>query len=99
MITPGTMLGGRYRLDEMIATGGMGEVWRGHDGAAGRPIAIKILLSSMGDDPGFVARFQAEARAMKAVSHPSVVRIYDFNSDPAVGTFLVMQYVDGESLS
>jgi serine/threonine protein kinase len=99
MITPGTMLGGRYRLDEMIATGGMGEVWRGFDAAANRPVAIKILLSPMGDDPGFVARFQAEARAMKAVSHPNVVSIYDFDTDPAVGTFLAMQYIDGESLS
>jgi len=99
IIRPDTKLSGRYRLEEMIASGGMGEVWRGHDDNDNRPVAIKILLSSMNDDPGFVARFRAEARAMAAVNHAGVVRIYDFDTDPAVGTYLVMQYIDGESLS
>jgi serine/threonine-protein kinase len=99
IIRPDTMLGGRYRLEEHVASGGMGEVWRGHDDVGNRPVAIKILLSSMSDDPGFVARFRAEAAAMSGINHPGVVRIYDFGSDAAVGTYLVMQYVDGEALS
>jgi serine/threonine-protein kinase len=99
IIRPDTKLGGRYRLEDHIASGGMGEVWRGYDDVGKRPVAIKILLSAMSDDSGFVARFQAEARAMKAVNHPGVVRIYDFDTDPAIGTYLVMQFVDGESLS
>lgn len=99
MIRPGTILGGRYRLDAHISSGGMGEVWRGHDAAEDRPVAVKVLHSSMNDEPGFVARFRAEAKAMSTINHPGVVRIYDFRSDPAVGTYLVMQYVDGEALS
>ncbi len=99
IIRPDTKLGGRYRLDEHIASGGMGEVWRGHDDVEARPVAVKILLSAMSDDPGFVARFRAEARAMAVVNHPAVVRIYDFGTDQAIGTYLVMQYVEGESLS
>jgi serine/threonine-protein kinase len=77
----------------------MGEVWRGHDEADNRPIAIKILLYSTASDPGFVARFRAEARSMANIDHPSVVRVFDFGSDPSVGTFLVMQYVEGEALA
>jgi serine/threonine-protein kinase len=99
MIRPDTRLGGRYRLDQHLASGGMGEVWRGHDLTDDRPIAVKILLSSMNEDPSFIARFRAEAHAMGAVNHPAVVRIYDFGTDPAVGTYLVMEFVDGEALA
>jgi serine/threonine protein kinase len=99
MIRPGTILGGRYRLDAHISSGGMGEVWRGHDAELDRPVAVKVLHSSMNDEPGFVARFRAEAKAMSTINHPGVVRIYHFGTDPAVGTYLVMQYVDGEALA
>jgi serine/threonine-protein kinase len=99
MIRPGIVLGGRYRLDAHISSGGMGEVWRGHDLVGDRPIAVKVLHSSMNDEPGFVARFRAEAKAMSTINHPGVVRIYDFGEDSAVGTYLVMQYVDGEALA
>jgi Serine/threonine protein kinase len=99
MIRPGTILGGRYRLDAHVSSGGMGEVWRGHDSVEDRPIAVKVLHPSMNDEPGFVARFRAEAKAMSTINHPGVVRIYDFIEDPAVGTYLVMQYVDGEALA
>ena len=99
IIRPGTVLGGRYRLVEHIASGGMGEVWKGQDEPGNRTVAIKILLSAVGDDTNFVARFRAEARAMSTINHPGVVRIYDFGDDSPVGTYLVMQYVDGEALA
>jgi len=98
MIRPGTVLGGRYRLDAHISSGGMGEVWRGHDTVEDRPVAVKVLHPSMNDEPGFVARFRAEAKAMSTINHPAVVRIYDFIEDQA-GTYLVMQYVEGEALA
>src|SRR5690606_13088425 len=60
----GTLLGGRYRLDERIGGGGMGEVWRGTDEVLGRTVAIKIMLPSLLDEPGFAERFRAEARTM-----------------------------------
>src|SRR5215510_8653963 len=54
MLSPGTTLGGRYRLDERIAGGGMGDVWRGTDEVLGRTVAIKILLPALLEEPGFV---------------------------------------------
>ena len=99
MIKPGTKLGRRYRLAERIAIGGMGEVWRGIDDTLGRTVAVKILLASLLDEPGFAERFRAEARAMATINHPGVVEIYDYGRDPAVGAFLIIEYVEGDSLA
>ena len=99
MIAPGTLLGGRYRLEERIASGGMGDVWRGVDDVLGRTVAVKVLLPSLLEEPGFSERFRVEARTMASVNHPGVVDIYDYGSDPAVGAYLVMEYVEGDALS
>jgi serine/threonine-protein kinase len=95
---PGSALGGRYRLDERIGVGGMGEVWRATDEVLGRTVAVKVVLPSLLGEPDFVRRFLAEARAMASVNHPGVVAIHDYRSD-ATGAFLVMEYVEGEALS
>jgi eukaryotic-like serine/threonine-protein kinase len=94
----GARLGGRYRLDERIGAGGMGEVWRGTDEILGRTVAVKVVLPLLASDPEFVRRFLAEARAMASVSHPGVVSIHDYGQDPA-GAYLVMEYVESEPLS
>src|SRR5690242_13494960 len=99
MVSPGTMLGGRYRLDERIAGGGMGDVWRGTDEVLGRTVAIKILLPALLEEPGFAERFRGEARTMATINHPGVVDVYDYGSDGAVGAYLVMEYVEGDALS
>ena len=99
MVNQGTVLGGRYRLDERIAGGGMGDVWRGTDDVLGRTVAVKILLPALLDDPGFAERFRGEARTMATINHPGVVDVYDYGSDPAVGAYLVMEYVEGDALS
>ncbi|MDT5029407.1 MAG: eukaryotic-like serine/threonine-protein kinase [Micromonosporaceae bacterium] len=99
MITPGTVLGGRYRLDERIASGGMGDVWRCVDDVLGRTVAVKILLPSLLEEPGFTERFRVEARTMAAINHPGVVDVYDYGSDPRAGAYLVMEYVEGDALS
>jgi serine/threonine-protein kinase len=99
MVTAGTLLGGRYRLDDHIAGGGMGEVWRGTDDVLGRTVAVKILLPALLEDPGFVERFRGEARTMATINHPGVVDVYDYGSDPAAGAYLVMEYVEGDALS
>jgi eukaryotic-like serine/threonine-protein kinase len=98
MISPGVTLGGRYRLDERIASGGMGDVWRGTDDVLGRTVAVKILLPALLDEPGFAERFRGEARTMATINHPGVVDIYDYGSDRQVA-FLVMEYVEGDPLS
>ncbi len=99
MVSGGTVLGGRYKLDERIASGGMGDVWRGTDGVLGRTVAVKILLPSLLDEPGFAERFRGEARTMATINHPGVVDVYDYGSDPAAGAYLVMEYVEGDALS
>jgi eukaryotic-like serine/threonine-protein kinase len=104
VLSSGHLLDNRYRLDERIATGGMGDVWRGTDVVLGRVIAVKVLRPAMLADPEFAARFYGEARMMAAFRHPGVVEVYDYASagDSANGddcAYLVMAYVDGEPLS
>ncbi|GAB3840939.1 protein kinase [Dactylosporangium cerinum] len=99
MIGAGTVLAGRYELGEHIASGGMGDVWQGVDRVLGRTVAVK-LLRAPSDEPefAFAGRFVAEARTMATISHPGVVDVYDFGDDPAAGMYLVMKYIEGESL-
>src|SRR3954468_21812616 len=98
MISPGVTLGGRYRLDERIAGGGMGDVWRGTDEVLGRTVAIKVLLPALLDEPGFAERFRGEARTMATINHPGVVDVYDYGSENGTA-FLIMEYIEGDALS
>jgi serine/threonine-protein kinase len=81
----------------------MGEVWRATDTVLGRPVAVKVLLASLVDDPSFNRRFRTEARIMAALRHPNVVDVYDYGEsdtpDGGTATYLVMAYIDGEPLS
>ncbi|MFD0592764.1 protein kinase [Catellatospora coxensis] len=97
MLDPGLTLGGRYTLQVLIARGGMGEVWRAEDTVLGRRVAVKVLLPNLAVDPGFAARFRAEAQAMAALSDPGIVEIYDYGQADGIA-YLVMQFVEGESL-
>ncbi|MEV6599215.1 serine/threonine-protein kinase [Actinoplanes sp. NPDC051346] len=103
MLSSGSLLDNRYRLDERIATGGMGDVWRGTDVVLGRTIAVKVLRTAMLADPEFAARFYGEARMMAAFRHPGVVEVYDYSAGEAGDedqcAYLVMAFVDGEPLS
>src|SRR2546429_4995008 len=98
MVSGGTMLGGRYRLDERIAGGGMGDVWRGTDEVLGRTVAVKILLPALLEEAGFAERFRGEARTMATINHPGVVDVHDYGSENGTA-FLVMEYVEGDALS
>ena len=94
------VLDGRYALVERIATGGMGEVWRGMDQILGRPVAIKMLSAMHADDEQFRARFRAEARYASSLSHPGITRVFDYGEhSPLGGPYLVMELVDGQPLS
>ncbi|GIF03489.1 serine/threonine-protein kinase [Actinoplanes siamensis] len=97
MPTAGESLNGRYRLDERIAAGGMGEVWQATDTLLGRPVAVKMLLVERSGDPGFRQRFEHEARAMAAVRHPGVAAVHDFGTT-GHGAYLVMARIDGQPL-
>jgi serine/threonine-protein kinase len=96
--TPGTMIGGRYRIIGLLGRGGMGEVYRADDLKLGQAVALKFLPKAVSADPGLLARFHAEVRLARQVSHPNVCRVYDI--DEVEGqSFLSMEYVDGEDLA
>jgi serine/threonine-protein kinase len=96
------LLGGRYRLADRIASGGMGEVWRGRDELLGRPVAVKLLSAARAGNEAFRARFRAEARYAASLSHPGIAQVYDYGEtggEPHGGAYLVMELVTGEALS
>jgi serine/threonine protein kinase len=94
------VLDGRYALIERIATGGMGEVWRGADQILGRPVAIKMLAAMHAEDRQFRERFRAEARYAASLSHPGIARVFDYGENsPLGGPYLIMELVDGQPLS
>jgi serine/threonine protein kinase len=104
VLSAGSLLDNRYRLDDRVATGGMGDVWRGTDVVLGRTVAVKVLRTAMLEDPEFAARFYGEARMMAAFRHPGVVEVYDYASDgdydgPEQVAYLVMAFVEGDPLS
>ncbi|MBL3670614.1 serine/threonine protein kinase [Streptomyces sp. M2CJ-2] len=91
------LLAARYRLEELLGRGGMGEVWRARDEVLGRPVAVKLLLAG-GIDPSAAARFRQEAQTTARLSHPNIVAIYDFGqADDRL--YLVMEMVQGHSLA
>jgi serine/threonine-protein kinase len=92
-------LAGRYRLDSKIASGGMGEVWRGTDIVLDRPVAVKVLrnMDVFGHGEA-TARFRAEARHVSSLSHPGIAQVYDF-CDAESPPCLVMELVEGPSLA
>jgi serine/threonine protein kinase len=75
----------------------MGEVWRADDLLLGRTVAVKVLLPNLSGDPGFAERFRTEARAMAALSDPSIVEVYDYGQADGIA-YLVMPFIKGESL-
>ena len=103
VLDSGVVLNDRYRLDDRVATGGMGDVWRASDLVLGRTVAVKVLLPALLTDPNFAARFRAEARMMAALHHPGLVAVYDSGEDTlqsgAPAMYLVMEYVDSQPLS
>jgi eukaryotic-like serine/threonine-protein kinase len=97
-LTPGSVLGGRYRIIGLIGRGGMGEVYRADDLKLGQPVALKFLPESLASDPAWIERFYAEVRHARGVSHPNVCRVYDVGEIDG-RHFLSMEYVDGEDLA
>ena len=91
-----SVLGGRYKLGEMIGTGGMADVYVAEDIRLARRVAIKVLRSDLARDPSFVARFRKEAFAAAGLNHPGIVAVYDSGEEPA--PYIVMEYVSGHTL-
>lgn len=99
MLAPNETIGdGRYRLLRKLGAGGMASVWLARDDRLDRDVAIKVISDSLADDPAWLTRFEREARAAAAVSHPNVVSIFDYNVH-SERPYLVMSYIDGPSLA
>jgi len=95
----GRLLDDRYRLDEVIARGGMATVFLATDTRLDRRVAVKVMHRALAEDPEFVARFTREARATARVSAPEVVAVHDQGTDPGSGlAYLVMEHVPGSTL-
>ena len=96
-VSAGALLGARYRLDELLASGGMAQVWLGTDEVLRRAIAVKILHQHLAADETFVTRFRQEAIAVARLSHPAIVNVYDTCSDDGIEA-IVMELVRGHTL-
>ena len=94
----GRVLGGRYRLVELVGQGGMATIYRAQDGQLSRDVAIKILRGEYGADAAFVVRFRREAQAAAQLNHPNVVAVFDYGTD-LVGPYIVMELVTGGDLA
>lgn len=96
----GLTLDDRYRLDERIAAGGVGHVWRATDLLLERAVAVKVLRPEYSDHPETLDRFRKEARHSGAISNAHVAQLYDYGpTGPGGSPYLVMEFIDGPSLA
>jgi beta-lactam-binding protein with PASTA domain len=93
----GQLLDGRYRVESLIARGGMATVYLGTDTRLERTVALKIMHAELANDEDFVRRFVGEARSVAQLSHPNVVTVYDQGADGHI-LYLAMEYVPGRTL-
>ncbi len=98
IFSTGLILQRRYRLDDPLASGGMAELWRGHDLTLQRPVAIKLLHPHLAGDPKLVERFRREAVAAAGLSHPHIVPTYDAGTD-AGATYIILGLIHGPTLA
>jgi Protein kinase domain len=99
-LPPGTRLNGMFEVDQRIASGGMGEIYRGHVVETGDPVAIKVMRLDLADNAMALALFRREASALHNIHHEAIIRYYVFSHDPGVGRhYLAMEFVDGLPLS
>ncbi len=106
MSSIGTLIGGRYRVEEEIGRGGMSTVYKAFDTVLERPVAIKLMHREITSDSDQLERFRREARSVAQLNHPHVVTVIDAGEEPtgesgpgSTGTpYIVLEYVDGETL-
>src|SRR5205085_6484276 len=92
------VLAGRYELLDVLGRGGMGVVYRATDRLLDRTVAVKVLPVDRAADPMFVTRFEREALAAAALSHPNIISVFDSGHDGDTH-FIVMELVEGDSLA
>jgi eukaryotic-like serine/threonine-protein kinase len=88
---------GSYEILAPLGSGGMGEVYRARDQKLDRDVAVKVLPQTVANDPDALARFEREAKAVAALSHPNILAIYDFGTQDGVA-YAVTELLEGETL-
>ena len=83
-LSPGTRLNGIYEIDQLIAAGGMGEIYKGHTIQTGDPVAIKVMLPEFAENDAALALFRKEASALHNLHHEAIVRYYVFTIEPVL---------------
>jgi eukaryotic-like serine/threonine-protein kinase len=96
-LPPGTVIS-HYRISEQIGAGGMGEVYRARDPRLGREVAIKILPALYSQNPDRLQRFEQEARAAAALTHPSIIAVHDVGTTADQTPYVVTELLEGETL-
>jgi hypothetical protein len=95
-LTAGSTVG-RYQVQNLLGSGGMGEVYKAVDPTLGRPVALKVLRPELSGDPERMSRFLHEARAASALNHPNILTIHEVG-DHEGSRFLVSEFVEGETI-
>ncbi len=93
----GQVLSNRYRIEELIGSGGMSSVYKATDPNLRRVVAIKMIHAHLSDNAEFARRFEEEATVVAQLRHPNIVQVYDFNTDGST-SYMVMEFVPGETL-
>ena len=94
----GAVIAGKYRIESLIGSGGMANVYKAYDEQEGRTVAIKMLKTEHREDTEFLRRFEREAKAVITLSHPNIVQSYDVGVDEKGVSFIVLEYVHGQTL-
>jgi eukaryotic-like serine/threonine-protein kinase len=95
---PGEVIDERYRIEEVIGRGGMGTIVRAHQLSLGRDVAIKLLHADTSDDDALVKRFLREVDLAKSLTHPHIIRYFDFGRTSRGKLYLAMELLDGHEL-
>jgi tetratricopeptide (TPR) repeat protein len=93
----GTVLGGRYEIQQLLGMGGMGAVYKARDNEVDRTVGLKVIRPDLAGNPAILARFKQELVLARQVTHRNIIRIYDLNEAEGV-KFITMEFIEGEDL-
>jgi eukaryotic-like serine/threonine-protein kinase len=96
-LQPGTVLGNRYQILQLLGEGGMGSVYKARDREVARTVALKVIRPDLAGNAAIIGRFKQELVLSHQVTHKNVVRIYDLGEAGGV-KFMTMEYIEGEDL-
>jgi serine/threonine-protein kinase len=94
----GRTLAGKFRIESLVGSGAMGAVYKAHQIALDKTVAVKVLHGQFADDATFVRRFEREAKAATRVDHPNSMRVLDFGQEPDGLLYIAMEFLDGVDL-